>query len=94
MVSKTNSAFAYITSNKFTCIPVKISFLTKFIKFFCDSVLAISKSLFDVIVLVSCRKLRREAFKIVLVNYHELIWSKILELPYGICRVLLVNCVL
>ena len=53
MVSKTNlSAFAHMTNMKFTCIsvtPVKISFeLTKFIKKFCDNVLAISKSLFHV----------------------------------------------
>ena len=51
MVSKKNlSAFAHMTNMKFTCISVTSQnpILTKFIKFFCDNVLAISKSSFDV----------------------------------------------
>ena len=54
MVSKTNlSAFAHMTNMKnedhmYNLQPEDISFLTKFIKFFCDNVLAISKSSFDV----------------------------------------------
>ena len=51
MVSKTNlSAFAHMTNMKFTCISATSQNLLsdKIHKFFCDKVLAISKSLFDV----------------------------------------------
>ena len=51
MVSKTNlSAFAHMTNMKFTCITVTSQNLIsdKIQKFFCDDVLAISKSSFDV----------------------------------------------
>ena len=66
MVNKTNlSAFAHMANMKFTCIAVisvTISFLTKLIKLFCDSVLAFSKSSLDVSFIVEINLYLKDCF--------------------------------